>query len=191
MEEFNLDEEIDKNDELTEKIHEKKSLITFAKLNKFFLIPFLFAIFIFISNLLEIIIGRTKVIRNSEFITTVFYDLPYVLAGLFYLFFIPLFSKIILKENIYKHHYFSLLISLIGIIFLIIPICLHLKGKDIIPNILNFIRGINYPLFLILIKYVIEKYYISPLKIAIEIGIISIIFNLIVYIIYSLIIDDF
>ena len=27
---------------------------------------------------------------------------------LFYLFFIHLFSKIILKQNIYKHHYFSL-----------------------------------------------------------------------------------
>ena len=32
---------------------------------------------------------------------------------LFYLFFIPLFSKIILKQDIYKHQYLSLLISLI------------------------------------------------------------------------------
>ena len=71
---------------------------------------------------------------------------------LFYLFFIPLFSKIILKENIYKHQYFSLLISLIGSIFLIIPICFDLKNNSIIPNIPNVIKGINYPLFLVLIN---------------------------------------
>ena len=66
---------------------------------------------------------------------------------LFYLFFIPLFSKIILKENIYKHHYFSLLISIIGAIFLIIPICFNLSKDNIIPNILNFIKGINFYYF--------------------------------------------
>ena len=44
----------------------------------------------------------------TEDIRNVFEDV------LYYLFFIPLFSKIILKENIHKHHYFSFLISLIG-----------------------------------------------------------------------------
>ena len=110
---------------------------------------------------------------------------------LFYLFFIPLFSKIILKENIYKHQYFSLLFSLIGTIFLIIPIIFKLTNDDIIPNILNFIKGINYPLFLVITKYVVEKYYISPLKICLIIGIMTIIINLIGYTIYGLIIDDF
>ena len=110
---------------------------------------------------------------------------------LFYLFFIPLFSKIILKENIYKHQYFSLLISLIGSIFLIIPICFDLKNNSIIPNILNVIKGINYPLFLVLIKYLVEKSYIPPLKVCLVIGIISIIINVIGYTIYCLIIYDF
>ena len=110
---------------------------------------------------------------------------------LFYLFFIPLFSIIILKENIYKHQYFSLLFSLIGTIFLIIPIIFKLTNDDIIPNILNFIKGINYPLFLVITKYVVEKYYISPLKICLIIGIMTIIINLIGYIIYCLIFDDF
>ena len=77
---------------------------------------------------------------------------------LFYLFFIPLFSKIILKENIYKHQYFSLLFSLIGTIFLIIPIIFKLTKDDIIPNILNFIKGINYPLFLVITKYCILNF---------------------------------
>ena len=62
----------------------------------------------------------------------------------FYLISIPLFSKIFLKENMYKHHYFSFLISIIGIILLNIPVCSKLTEKDIVPNIINFIRGIIY-----------------------------------------------
>ena len=111
---------------------------------------------------------------------------------LFYLFFIPLFSKFILKEKIYRHQYFSLLISLIGLIFLIIPIYIGLEfWKYIEPNILNFILGTNLSLFLVITKYVVEKYYISPLKISLITGIITIIINLIGYTIYGLIIDDF
>ena len=110
---------------------------------------------------------------------------------LFYLFFIPLFSKIILKQNIYKHQYFSLLISLIGFIFLIIPLCIAFRTKYILNNILNTLKGINLSLFIVLIKHVIEKYYISSLKICLIIGIVSIIINLIGYIIYCLIIKDF
>ena len=111
--------------------------------------------------------------------------------GLYYLFFIPLFSKIILKENIYKHQYFSLLIAIIGIIFIIIPICFKLSINDNAPNFLNFIKSINYPLILVIIKYMIEKYYLPPLKICLIIGIVTVIINVIGYTIYSLIIDDF
>ena len=106
---------------------------------------------------------------------------------LYFLFFIQLFSKFILKENIFKHQYFSLIIAIIGIIFLLIPVCLELKNEDIIPNILNFINGIIYSLFLVIIKFIIEKYYISPLKIGIFIGIIGIFISFIFFIIYSLI----
>ena len=111
---------------------------------------------------------------------------------LFYLFFIPLFSKFILKEKTHRHQHFSLLISLIGLIFLIIPIYIGLEfWKYIEPNILNFILGTNLSLFLVITKYVVEKYYISPLKISLITGIITIIINLIGYTIYGLIIDDF
>ena len=267
MEELNQDNGIEqKEEELIDKNNENKSLITFAKLNKLFLIPFSFIIFNILSNVFEDLIVGNGVIKNPHFIISIFYDILYVLAGLFhfmsyfktnenknnesnedieqslttginyiyiesilnlyntnkilkiilllgimnaindliwvivtedirnvfedvlyYLFFIPLFSKIILKENIHKHHYFSFLISLIGVIFLIIPVCFHLTISDILPNILNFIKGINYPLFIVIIKYLIEKYYISPLKISLLIGILSIIINTIGYTIYSLI----
>ena len=110
---------------------------------------------------------------------------------LFHLIFIPLFSKIILKGKIYKHQYFSLLISFIGIIFLITTTCLKLTEKDIVPNILNIFLGIFYSLYIVLIKYMVEKYFIPPLKICLLIGIIAMTMNVIGYTIYSLINDDF
>ena len=269
MEVLNEDDQIEENEELTEKNNKKKSLITFAKLNKLFIIPFLFAILNFLSILFEDLIRKEKILKNPPFIKSFFYDFTNILVGLFhflsyvrtnvdikkessndkegvndsidyidneslspiynsktiimfilllslmiaiddllciliedndnvfderlfYLFFIPLFSKIILKENIYRHHYLSLLISLISGIFLIIPICLEFNSaNDTVQNILDFVKGINFPLFLVIVKYIVEKYFISPLKIILIVGIISLIINLIGYTIYSLIINDF
>ena len=106
---------------------------------------------------------------------------------IYILFFISFFSKIILKENTFKHQYFALIISISGIIFLIIPVCLKLTNEDIIPNIVNLIIGIMQSLFSVTIKYISEKYYISPIKIGLLIGIIKLFINFILYIIYSLI----
>ena len=267
MDELEQEDMIDQNDELTEKENKNEPLISFAKLNKYFLIPLSYPIFFFISSILDETIAENNVFKNPELIITIIYDVSIILAGLFYfisyfrpkknvkkesnnneeksntdityiynenlptkykayksillilllafmysiddlywiffgenrvfeerlfyLFFIPLFSKVILKENIHKHHYFSLLISIIGIIFLIIPVCLVFQTEDILPNILNFVKGILYPLFLVIIKYLVEKYYLSTLKICLLIGIIFLIINLIGYTIYSLIKDDF
>ena len=274
MEELNSNYMIVKNEELSEKRNEKKSLITFAKFNKLFCIPLLFALFYFLSDLFETLFDGTNIIVEKEFIKSILYDLPNVIAGLFhyvsyfrenvdkkkkekddeekdkeernsgiiyyiyneslppiydnkpiiiliillclmsalddllwavtsnsenvfderlfYLFFIPLFSKIILKQDIYKHQYFSFLIAFIGMIFLYIPNILKFDtGKDIVPNIINFIKSKNFPLFLVIVKYLVEKYYISPLKICLLIGVTSIIINVIGYSIYCLIINDF
>ena len=267
MEDLYFYDKTEQNEELTENATEKKSLITFYKLNKYFLIPALFTIFNFLSDLIEDFIYDFKVVKNPQIIKSILYDAPNVLAGLFYfipnfqvnvnikkkstnkdnpnmvanyiynknfrttintkkdimlilllslmhaiddllwvfikdigivfdqrlfyLFFIPLFSKIILKQDIYKHQYFSLLISLIGVIFLIIPLCIDFCNEYIVPNILNFIKAINYSLFLVIVKYLVKKFYFPPLKISLIIGIISIIINLIGYTIYCLIINDF
>ena len=79
-----------KNEELTENNDENKSLITFAKLNKYFLIPFLSALFNFLSDLFGLFIENSKVLKKLEFIEPILYDLPFVFAGLFY--FIPYFQ---------------------------------------------------------------------------------------------------
>ena len=106
---------------------------------------------------------------------------------LYFLLFIPLFSKFILKENMLRHHYFSLLIAIIGIILLFIPVCLKINLNDIVPNVLNFIGSISYSLFLVLIKYLLHIYYISPFKLSLIFGSISLGFTFFGFLIYTLI----
>ena len=84
MQELNEDDENEQNEELTEVKDKNKSLITFAKLNKLFLIPFLFAILNFLSILFEGLIDKYNVLKNPEYIKSVLYDLPNVIAGLFH-----------------------------------------------------------------------------------------------------------
>ena len=257
MEDLDSEDSLDSNEEkLLEMKDNKKPIIIFSKLNKYFLIPFLCPIFYMISKFFENLIDEIN--NNQHFFDIIFNDLSYIYAGLFYfipyfkvnfskkndasfsnsgikyiynegiiskynhfkiillmislslfivienclyifvntkkifeiriflIFFIPLFSKIILKENVYKHQYFSLIISILGIIFLIIPVCLVLGTEEIIPNIIVFISGIISSLFYVLIKYLVEKYYISPLKISLIIGILALILDCIISIIYSL-----
>ena len=105
----------------------------------------------------------------------------------YYLLFIPLFSKLILKENLYKHQYLSLLISIIGMIIINIPICLKMTKDDLLANFINLINGAVYPLFIVLIKYINNKYYVMPLKTSLLFGLISLSVTLIGFIIYSLI----
>ena len=92
---------------------------------------------------------------------------------------IPLFSKFILKENLYKHQYLWIILN--------IPICLKVKKEDILANFINLIHALIYSIFLVLIKYVNNKFFISPLQSSLIFGIISIILSLIGFIIYSLI----
>ena len=104
----------------------------------------------------------------------------------YFIILIPLFSKLILKENLYKHQYLSLAISIIGWIIINIPVCLKMEKDDILANFLNLIKGATYPLSLVMIKYLSDKYYITPLKTSLIFGIISVILTLLGFIIYSL-----
>ena len=242
-------------------INPKKSCISFAKINKYFLIPFLSPVFCFISNFFLTLIQKSTVSQRKEFVGPSFIIISYILAGLLYfisyfrrkvdngksnivykeryqtsmtliynegiqkntlkeciliiligflitifellsafsmgyqifevrlyfLFCIPIFSKLILKENIFKHHYFSLFIALFGIIFLVIPTCFKLTKYDILPNILNFIAGVSFTLFIVLIKYVTHTFYISPFKLCFIFGLISLGFIFFGFFFYSLI----
>ena len=239
----------------------KQPLIAFAKINKYFLIPFLCPVFCMLANYFIIFINEAKVIKKEEFALSFFILLSYVGAGLLYfisyfrqkvdggkeeiiyrerpstsikyiynegvkksflkeciliillgflitlfellsmfshgkklfqerlyfLFFIPLFSKFILSDNIFRHQYFSLLIAIFGIILLIIPTCLVIGTDDILANILKFTASVGYSLFLTLIKYVTHTFYISPFKLSLIFGLISLGFIFFGFLIYSLV----
>ena len=124
---------------------------------------------------------------SNRFIRAYIYDNKKIDSRFYFIIFIPLFSKFILKENLYKHHYLSIIISIIGWIILSIPICLKIKKEDILANFLNLIHGTIYPLILVLIKHTSDKYYITPLLTSLLFGLISVVLTIIGFIIYTLI----
>ena len=247
---------LDVNHEKTEA--KQNHLVTFAKMNKYYLFPFLCPVFCMITTYFseKILFSKVKI---KDYFILLYSDLTYAVGGLLYfvsyfkqkrnkvndsysnrkkllknfhnnkdvvknnvkkwlliilisililiytiftalymdkhlfekrlyfIIFIPLFSKLILKEEIYKHQYLSLIISTLGIILFIIPVSLVFEQDDIIPNILNFIGGISISLFFVLVKYVNLTFYISPLLICLLSGIIMVVITLFGFFIFSLI----
>ena len=121
------------------------------------------------------------------FVTKLLKKVHLLQERLYYLLFIPLFCKFILKDNIFKHHYFSLLIAMVGFSLLFIPICLKIDVDDIVPNVLNFVGSVGYSLFLVIIKYLTHVYYMSPFKLSLIFGTIAFFFIFFGFLIYSLI----
>ena len=218
--EENIESNSDTKESLTknEKLHQP--LITFAKINKYFLIPFLCPVFCMMANYCIGKFDKQKIMNKAEFILPVYVILSYVAAGtpyfiskfnqkveggkeviiyreriphnikyiynkgfkqnlikkyaliiflsllivafellsshsrgyklfqerLYFMFLIPIFSKFILKDDIFKHQYFSLLIAILGSIFLIVPVGLKLAEEDIVPNIQKFFSAVAYSL---------------------------------------------
>ena len=106
---------------------------------------------------------------------------------LFVIIFITIFSKYILKENYYKHHYLSFVIDIIGIIIILIPNYLRFSKDNLIYYLFELIRGICISLFFVIIKYLNKVYYLSVFKIGFLVGIITTVLNIFGFIIYSLI----
>ena len=140
---------------------DKKSLIKIL-----LLISILFALNVFFGQVYAI---------NYTVIDSRFYEIL----------FISLLSKIILKNEIYRHQKFSIFISFIGFIFLFIPIIFIITRNDILINIILILNSLSYSLFLVLVKYITCKYFVSPYACCLIIGIYSTIFLLIVLAIHS------
>jgi len=109
---------------------------------------------------------------------------------LYFLLFLPIFSKIILKDELFRHQILSLFISIIGIILLFISLILIEKEISILINILIAISIIGYSLFFILIKHLTHKYFLSPYLCLLYIGFSGLIILLIGGIIYYSINND-
>ena len=139
------------------------------------------------KKVIILLIILSLLLIGKRFLFAYIYENNKIETRFYYMILIPLFSKLILKENLYKHQYLSLAICVIGWIILNIPIFLKLKNQDILANFLNLLIGAIYPFKLVLIKYLSGKYYITPLKIGLILGLISLFLTLIGSLIYSLI----
>ena len=109
---------------------------------------------------------------------------------LYFLLFLPIFSQIILKDELFRHQILSLFISIIGIILLFIPLILNEKEISISINILIIISTIVYSFFFILIKLLTHKYFLSPYLCLLYIGFSGLIILLIGAIIYYSVINN-
>ena len=115
---------------------------------------------------------------------------PILERRIYYYCFLPLFSKFILKSDIFSHQILSLIISYIGMILLSIPIIKVIKEftiNNILFNLLNIEVAFLNSLVFVLIKKLTHKYYLSPYLCQLYLGFFSIIFTFIAYIILSLI----
>ena len=105
---------------------------------------------------------------------------------LFIIIFITIFSKFILKEALYKHHYLSFAIDILGVIMALIPNYLGFTKDKLINYLFDVINGLCIALIYVLLKYSSQVYYISIFKIGFLFGIVTTIITIIGFIIYSL-----
>ena len=80
---------------------------------------------------------------------------------IYHVVFNTIFCKVILGYEIYKHQLLSLVLILIGWVFISIPIFIKFTTGDIYYNVLFFFGAIFYPLYLVLLKFIIENYFVS------------------------------
>lgn len=240
-----------------------KCLFSYAKINKYFIIPFLCPVFCMLGNFFIVIVDEDEGVINKEILLSLLECLSFTGGGMLYfisslnkvteqikdkatssderrisirliyngnnnykdnklkvflilfiaalcvsffficeiysvdkytfeerfyiIFFLSLFSKLILKNNIYNHQILSLSISLIGLVLIFIPTILKIRREDILINIFFFFASIAFSLYLILIKYLTHTYYVSPYLCLLYMGIASTLITFIYFIIYSLV----
>ena len=104
---------------------------------------------------------------------------------IYHVIFNTIFCKIILGYEIYKHQLLSLILILIGWVFISVPIFIKFTVDDIYYNVLFFFGAIFYPLYLVLLKYAIENYYISVYLYMFFIGVILLVLSTLLTIINS------
>jgi len=105
---------------------------------------------------------------------------------LYYFLLLPIFSKIILKSELYSHQILSLCISIIGMILLFIPKYYGFEKSYIIFNILVFFSTSISSFNFVMAKFLTHKYFLSPYFILLYVGFFSLIIFLLGFISYYL-----
>ena len=110
---------------------------------------------------------------------------PVLMYSLFYIIFIPILSRIILKEKFAKHNMVSIIISFLGLIIISIIDIKKMTNDDIRDNIIALISGFLTSLHYVFLKYLIEVYSISNFLAQFIIGVIRLVLIIFFYLIYS------
>ena len=104
----------------------------------------------------------------------------------FFLIFAILFSKYILKENIFKHQVLSIIISFIGFFIIYIPIIIQIEKEKIYIYFFYIFSSLFYCIFIIGLKYLLNDYFLSSFLSSLIIGIICLLLYSIGLCFYSL-----
>lgn len=103
---------------------------------------------------------------------------------------VPILSRFILGIKLYEHHFFALVLALMGFIFLFISLFVYNDSNKRAPfniQIIHLIFSLPFSLSLVLIKYLFQHYFISPFAFLSLDGVCCI-FNSLIYIILESII---
>ena len=105
--------------------------------------------------------------------------------NLFTIIFISLFTRIILKIEIFKHQIISIILCIIGYILISVPIIKEMNDNEHLLNNIGFaVSCLAYSLALVLTKYLSQIYYINPYKIYLYIGLFLLVATLLSSFIY-------
>jgi len=137
-----------------------------------------------VSSILLIINLKTK-----KYIYILIFNKKTFEKKFYYLIFLPIFSKFILKSKLFRHQIFSLFIILIGVSLLFISFILNEKKSEVIFNIFQVIISASDSFVYVMIKQLTHKYFLSPYLCLLFIGFFSLIILLVGFIIFYLITD--
>ena len=110
---------------------------------------------------------------------------PILETRIYHVIFNAIFCRFILKYKIYKHQLLSIILILVGWVLISIPIYTEITVADIFYNILFLFFAIFYPLYLALLKYISEKYFVSIYLYMFFIGVSLIIISIILTTVFS------
>jgi drug/metabolite transporter (DMT)-like permease len=91
--------------------------------------------------------------------------------NLFTIIFISLFTRIILKIEIFRHQIISIILCIFGYVLISVPIIKEMDDNEHLLNNIGFaVSCLAYSLALVLTKYLSQIYYINPYKIYLYVG---------------------
>ena len=135
-----------------------------------------------------ILFAMSLLLCYSELFILYFFNKNFIEIDFYYFIFFPIFSKLILKNEFYRHQILSLFLTLIGLFLLLNPYA-SIQSSEIIFNILKVITSACDSFVYVIFKKLTDKYFLSPYLCLLFIGFFSLIILFVGFIIFYLISD--